>query len=58
MYLSVKGVKPIDKYKLLLTFENNKWKIFDVKPYLEKGIFKGLNDKSIFNSVKVLVDTI
>ncbi|MGL4731778.1 MAG: DUF2442 domain-containing protein [Clostridium sp.] len=58
MYLSVKQVKPLDDYKLLLTFENNEVRVFDMKPYLEKGVFKELKDISIFNSAKVSFDTI
>lgn len=58
MYLSIKDVKTLDEYKLLLTFENNEMRVFDMKPYLEKGIFKELRDRSIFNSVKVSFDTI
>ena len=38
MYLAVKEVKPIDNYKLILTFENNEVKIFDMIPYLDKVI--------------------
>ena len=58
MYLSVKEVKPLDGYKLLLTFENGEERIFDMIPYLEKGIFKELKDKSLFNSVKISYDSI
>ena len=58
MYLSIKEVKPLDEYKLLLTFENNEVRLFDMSPYLGKGIFKELKDKSKFNSVKVCFDTI
>ena len=58
MYLSVKKVKTLDEYKLLLTFENGEERIFDMKPYLENGIFKELKDKSMFNSVRVSFDTI
>ena len=39
MYLGVKEVKPIDNYKLILTFGNNEVKIFDMIPYLDKMIF-------------------
>lgn len=39
MYLAVKEVKPIENYKLILTFENNEVKIFDMNLYLHKGIF-------------------
>ena len=45
MYLAVKEVKPIDNYKLILTFENNEVKIFDMIPYLDKGIFQELKMK-------------
>jgi hypothetical protein len=29
-----------------------------MKPYLETGIFKELKDESVFNSVRVIFDTI
>ena len=58
MYLSVKEVKPLEGYRLLLTFENDEERIFDMKPFLEKGIFKELKDKSLFNSVKISYDSI
>jgi len=58
MYLAVKDVKPLDNYNLLLTFENNEERIFDVKPYLEIGKFQELKDKDLFKSVKVSFDSI
>ena len=45
MYLGVKEVKPIDNYKLILTFGNNEVKIFDMIPYLDKMIFQELKYK-------------
>jgi len=33
MYLGVKAVKPKDNYLLLLTFENDEQRLFDMKPY-------------------------
>jgi hypothetical protein len=58
MYLSVIDVKPMDDYRLFLTFENNEQKIFDVSPYLEIGKFTELKNKDIFDSVKVSFDSI
>ena len=58
MYLSVKEVKPLDEYKLLVTFENGEVKLFDMKPYLNKGIFMELEDLSLFKSAKVNFDTV
>jgi CTP:phosphocholine cytidylyltransferase-like protein len=58
MYLAVIDVKPLDDYKLELTFENKEIRIFDMKPYLDKGIYKELKDKSKFKSVRVSFDSI
>ena len=58
MYLSVNKVQPLYDYKLELTFENNEIKIFDVKPYLDTGVFKALKDENFFKRVKVSYDTI
>lgn len=58
MYLSVKSVLALDDYKLLLTFENNEKKIFDVSPYLEIGKFAELKENTMFQSVRVSFDSI
>lgn len=58
MYLAVKSVKPLDGYKLLIKFENDEERCFDVSPYLGMGKFSELNDISMFNSVKVKFDSI
>ena len=58
MYLAVRNVKPQDNYMLLLTFENGENRQFDMKPYLEIGIFKELKDLSLFKTVKTSFDTI
>jgi len=46
-------VKPFEKYKLLITFDNNEQRIFDFEPYLSDSFFVPLRDMSIFNSVKI-----
>lgn len=58
MYLGIKEVKPVSDYFLILTFENGEKRRFDMKPYLETGIFQALKDISVFNSVRVSFDTI
>ena len=58
MYLSVSKVKALGDYQLELTFENNEVRIFDVKPYLDTGVFKALRDENHFKRVKVSFDTI
>ncbi len=54
----VKKVNIQANYHLLLLFDNGEQKIFDTSPYLEKGIFKELKQKDIFNSVKVIDGTV
>ncbi|MCX6160617.1 MAG: DUF2442 domain-containing protein [Ignavibacteriae bacterium] len=54
----VKNVIPNNNYTLTITFSNNEVKVFDVKPYLEIGIFKELKDLSLFNSVKPFLNSI
>jgi len=58
VYLSVIDVKPLENYRLLLTFENNERRIFDVSSFLNQGKFKELKDISLFYSVKVCFDSI
>jgi hypothetical protein len=58
MYLSIKEVKPASDYLLHLTFDNGEIRQFDMKPYLNFGIFQELKDLSLFNTVHISFDTI
>ena len=58
MYLAIKEVNPLDNYLLLLTFENGEKRQFDMKPYLDLGIFKELKDLRLFRTVKTNFDSI
>jgi len=58
MYLSVADVKPLEEFKLLLTFENKEKRVFDVFLYLKVGKFSELKDPSLFKTVKVKFDSI
>ncbi|HBN85070.1 MAG TPA: DUF2442 domain-containing protein [Clostridiales bacterium] len=46
-------VKPLEDYKLLVTFNNNETRVFDVKPYLDFKPFEQLRNKEIFKTVRV-----
>lgn len=50
----VKAVRPQENYCLLLTFENGEKRIFDLKPYLGKGVFRRLKDDSFFKTARVV----
>lgn len=54
----VADVKPNINHTLTLTFTNGEVRVFDLEPYLDKGIFKQLKDKSIFNSVQPCLGSI
>jgi hypothetical protein len=58
MYFAVKEVKPQDNYILILTFENGERRQFDMKPYLDLGIFQELKDLRLFKTVKTSFDSI
>ncbi len=58
MYFSVKKVEPQTDYSLILTFENGERKRFDMKPYLDTGIFRKLRNAEIFGSARVSFNTV
>lgn len=45
-------------YTLTLTFENGEIKVFDVKPYLDRGIFTELKNMEYFKTVRVVAGTV
>ncbi|MFI5196562.1 MAG: DUF2442 domain-containing protein [Chitinophagales bacterium] len=49
----VKSVDPLPGFKLSLTFTNEEHRVFDVKPYLSKGIFSSLSDADTFKQVRL-----
>jgi hypothetical protein len=54
----VKAVQPQPDYTLRLTFTNGEVRLFDMKPYLSKGIFQELQDERIFNSVRPFLGSV
>ena len=54
----VVNVKPENNYTLHLWFTNGEEGILDMKPYLDRGIFKELKKEEMFNSVKPFIGTI
>jgi len=58
MYVGIKQVYPKDDYVLLVVFENNERRVFDVKPYMEIGRLEALKEPAVFKAVRVSFDTI
>ena len=46
-------VKPLEQYKLLITFDNKEQRIFDVTPYLNDNFFMPLRNPTIFRTAKI-----
>jgi len=46
------AVKPLDDYKLYITFQNNERKVFDAKPLLKWPMYKKLKNKLFFDTAK------
>lgn len=56
--IAVNSVQPLDNYKLLLTFNTNESKVFDMNEYLDHGLFTQLKSKELFDTVRISFDTI
>lgn len=54
MYWDVKTVRPLTDYQLYVEIEDGRRGIFDVKPYLDRGVFCELRDESYFRQVGIL----
>ncbi len=53
MYWDVKVVKPKANFVLYVEIEDGRKGLFDMKPYLDKGIFRELADESYFIQVGI-----
>ena len=58
MMIKVTAVKALDNYKLELSFNTGEVRVFDVAPYLNKGIFTELRDPSYFRLVRLAFGSI
>lgn len=54
----VKAVKANNDHTLTITFANGEHRLFDMKPYLDKGVFRELKDLSYFRSVHPILGTV
>ena len=51
--VKVISAKPVEDYRLRIRLSNGKNGLFDVSPYLDKGVFHELRDLQYFRRVKV-----
>lgn len=55
---TVTRVNPLDNFQLEMAFSTGEVRIFDAKPYLQKGIFQKLQDENLFRQAFVALDTV
>ncbi|OAI09014.1 hypothetical protein A1353_05460 [Methylomonas methanica] len=55
---SVIQVLPKDNYKLELWFDTGEHRLFDMSPYLNKGVFIKLKDRALFDQAYVGLGTV
>ena len=58
MFWDVKSVEPLSEYRLLVEITDGRKGIFDLKPYLNHGAFRELQDIHYFNQVGILFGAI
>jgi hypothetical protein len=51
--IKVISVEPMEGHKLRIQLSNGKIGVFDVSPYLDRGVFHELRDPQYFRRVKV-----
>jgi hypothetical protein len=54
----VTAVKANDDFTLTLEFSNGEVRRFDVQPYLDRGIFRELQDRHAFTAVRATLGSI
>ncbi len=54
----VKSVKPMENYKLEITFDSGEVGVYDCSCLLDFGVFRELRDESYFKKVKVAHGTV
>lgn len=53
MYWDVLVVKPKSDYRIYVEIKDGRKGIFDMKPYLDKGVFQELKDTNYFKRVSI-----
>ncbi|MGH8554038.1 MAG: DUF2442 domain-containing protein [Gammaproteobacteria bacterium] len=58
MHWDVKTVKPLPNYRIYVEIEDGRKGIFDLKPYLDRGVFRELRNVRYFNQVSILLGAV
>ncbi len=58
MYWDVQRVEPLDDYRIHVELVNGSQGTFDMRPYLEHGVFRELKDPDYFRQVRVVLGAV
>ena len=58
MYWDVTRIKPLPDFRIYVEIADGRRGVFDMKPYLDRGIFRELRDVHYFNQVHVLLGAV
>lgn len=58
MYWDVKTVTPLPDYRIYVEIADGKKGVFDLKPYLDHGVFRELRDVHYFTQVGILLGAV
>lgn len=53
-----RNVRVLDDHQMVVEFENGECRIFDVKPYLSRGIFVRLQNPTVFQAARVVAGSV
>ena len=58
MHWSVTSVQPLTDYRILVETEGGRRGVFDMKPYLDFGVFRELRDPAYFKQVGIVLGAV
>ncbi|MDX1253089.1 MAG: DUF2442 domain-containing protein [Gammaproteobacteria bacterium] len=58
MIPNIVSVRPMPGYGLLLGYANGESRLFDARPYLERGVFTRLKDETLFAQARIEFGTV
>lgn len=58
MYWDVRIVKPLLDYRIYIETEDGRKGVFDMKPFLDFGVFRELRDINYFNQVGIFLGAV
>ena len=54
----VRRVYPVEDFTIEVEFETGERRLFDMTPYLHRGVFVRLQDRSVFRSARVVAGSV